>query len=96
MIHARRPPCYITRMSDLLDLLRVYYQCTPLAEAGLLTQVERLACNETYQQAKRLFLDGDLRLPGSHLTPEQNTNAYLAFKMWEAENVDLIRKLKAN
>lgn len=82
-------------MPDLIDLLTVYYQCTPLAEAGLLTQVERFACNETYQQAKRLFLDGSLQLPGSVLTHAQNTEAYLAFKAWEVENDALVRVLKA-
>lgn len=82
-------------MPDLIDLLSVYYQCTPLADAGLLTQIERFACNETYQQAKRLFLEGDLRRPGSELTLEQNTQAYLSFKAWETENGDLIRLLKS-
>ena len=81
-------------MTDLIDLLTVYYQCSPLAESGLLTQTERFACNETYQQAKRLFLEGDLRLPGSFLTPEQNTRAFLLFKDWEAQNAELVRSLK--
>ena len=83
-------------MTDLMDLLTVYYQCAPLADAGLLTQTERFACNETYQQAKRLFLEGDLRLPGSVLTLEQNTLAFLRFKEWEAANPDVIRVLRAN
>lgn len=83
-------------MPDLIELLSVYYQCTPLAEAGLLTQTERFACNETYQQAKRLFLDGDLRLPGSILTHEQNTQAYLSFKDWEIRNAGLVQLLKTH
>jgi hypothetical protein len=83
-------------MSDLLTLLSVYYECVSLAHDGLLTQTERFACNETYQQAKRLFLDGHLRLPQSILTPEQNTLAYARFKAWEVENAELVRLLKAH
>lgn len=82
-------------MTDLFELLTAYYQCSPLADAGLLTQTERFACNETYQQAKRLFLEGDLRLPGSFLTPEQNTQAFLRFKDWETQNAELVRALKS-
>lgn len=83
-------------MEDLLTLLEVYYQCTALAESHQLTQIERFACNETYQQAKRLFLDGPLQHPGSVLTQEQNTLAYLRFKDWEAENADLIALLRSH
>ncbi len=82
-------------MDPLLELLRVYYECTALAEAHVLTQTQRFACNETYQQAKRLFLDGDLAHPGSILTKEQNTQAYLLFKSWEAENASLVAQLRA-
>jgi len=83
-------------MEDLLNLLSVYYQCTALAELHQLTQVERFACNETYQQAKRLFLDGDLARPGSILTHEQNTRAYLLFKSWEVENAALVKTLRSH
>ena len=82
-------------MEDLLPMLSVYYQCTAMAEAHVLTQIERFACNETYQQVKRLFLDGDLAQPGSVLTRAQNTEAYLLFKSWEVENVGLVEQLKA-
>lgn len=95
MTHTARSFDYSDVMPELIELLSVYYQCTPLAEAGLLTQTERFACNETYQQAKRLFLDGTLRLPGSVLTLDQNTQAYLAFKEWEVDNAALVRTLKA-
>jgi len=83
-------------MEDLLTLLDVYYQCTALAEAHQLSQIERFACNETYQQAKRLFLDGPLQHPGSILTPEQNMQAYLRFKSWEVENADLVAQLRSH
>ena len=82
-------------MEDFTTLLTVYYQCTAMAEAHVLTQVERFACNETYQQVKRLFLDGDLSRPGSFLTHEQNTQAYLLFKSWEIENASLVETLKS-
>ena len=81
-------------MVELVLLLSVYYKCTALAAEGLLTQTQRFACNETYQQAKRQFLEGDLSAPGSVLTPEQNTLAYLRFKSWEAENADIVAALK--
>ena len=83
-------------MQELLALLDVYYQCTALAEAHQLTQLERFACNETYQQAKRLFLEGDLAHPGSVLTREENTRAFLAFKEWEADNADLVASMRSN
>ncbi len=83
-------------MNDLMSLLEVYYHCTGLAELHQLTQIERFACNETYQQAKRLFLDGDLAKPGSILTREENTRAFLAFKQWESENAALVARLRAH
>lgn len=82
-------------MPELVLLLTVYYKCAALAAEGLLTQTQRFACNETYQQAKRQFLEGELSEPGSFLTPEQNTQAYLRFKAWEAENADIVAALKA-
>ena len=83
-------------MTELLNLLEVYYQCTALAEAHQLTQLERFACNETYQQVKRLFLEGDLARPGSVLTQEENTRAYLAFKDWEIENAALVERMRTH
>lgn len=82
-------------MTELITLLSVYYLCAADAAEGTLTQKERFACNETYQQAKRLFLDdAALRQPGSLLTPEQNTRAFLRFKAWEQENAELVASLK--
>ncbi|MEL6807597.1 MAG: hypothetical protein AAFO97_07435 [Pseudomonadota bacterium] len=78
-------------MAELVVLLSVYYKCAALAETGSLTQAERFACNNTYQEAKRHFVDDE---PGAVLTPEQNRQAYLRFKSWEAENADLIAALK--
>lgn len=83
-------------MDDFLSLITVYYECSALAEAHVLTQVERFACNETYQQAKRLFLDGPQSLPGSALTRDENTRAFLLFKEWEAANADLVAQLKSH
>lgn len=83
-------------MPELLTLLEVYYQCTALAEAHQLSQIERFACNETYQQAKRLFLEGPLRQPGSVLTQEQNTLAYLRFKEWEIHNADVVALFRSH
>lgn len=83
-------------MPEIVALLAIYYTCAAQAAEGLLTQQERFACNETYQQAKRLFLDDEaLRRPGSVLTPEQNTRAFLRFKTWERENAALVAELKA-
>lgn len=78
-----------------MTLLALYYKCTALAEDGLLTQSERFACNATYQQAKRMFLEEPLHDPSVVLTTEQNTLAYLRFKDWEAENPEVVRDLKA-
>ena len=83
-------------MEDFVALITIYYECSALAEAHVLTQTERFACNETYQQAKRLFLDGPLAEPGSILTREQNTQAFLLFKAWEADNAALVAQLKSH
>lgn len=83
-------------MPEIIALLTIYYHCGALAAEGLLTQTERFACNETYQQAKRLFLEDEvLRRPGSVLTPEQNTRAFLRFKTWEQANAALVAELKS-
>lgn len=78
-------------MPELIALLALYYQCAALAEDGLLTQQERFACNATYQEAKRLFLEDDLPENSAKLNAEQNRTAYLRLKEWEAENRDLIQ-----
>ena len=75
-------------MDYIWTYVSAYYHCTALAEAHVLTQTERFACNETYQQVKRLFLGADLT---QQLTPTQNTQAYILFKNWEVENAGLIR-----
>ncbi len=83
-------------MPELVTLLAVYYACAVDAAQGTLTQTQRFACNETYQQAKRHFAqDEALRQPGSYLPPEENTQAYLRLKAWEVENAELVAALKA-
>ncbi|WP_298292479.1 hypothetical protein [uncultured Litoreibacter sp.] len=82
-------------MPELVTLLTIYYACAADAAVGVLTQPQRFACNETYQQAKRLFADEPhLRHPGSVLTPEQNTVAYLRLRAWEAENASWVREVR--
>ena len=83
-------------MIEIVALLTVYYQCTALAEEGLLTQTERFACNSTYQQIKREFVQ-DIADPSDSdyvLRSQQNVLAFQRFKTWEAENADLVRELK--
>ena len=82
-------------MPELISLLTFYYACTALAEVGELTQAERFACNHSYQQVKRMFLEEELRDPAVVLTGEQNVVAYRRFKAWEGENAALVRNLKA-
>lgn len=83
-------------MMELMTLLTFYYGCATLAEDGLLTQEERFACNGSYQQIKRLFLEDDLPDPlAKTLTREQNTLGYLRFKAWEQENPELVADLKS-
>jgi len=79
-------------MEDLLNFITVYYQCSALAETYELSQPQRFACNETYQIIKRLFLDAELK---QVLTHEQNTEGYLLFKSWEAENPALVQSLQS-
>ena len=81
-------------MTQLIALLRVYYQCSAMAEAGLLDRSERFACSETYQEVKAQFLDPDQRMPGAVITSQDNSEAYRRFKAWEAANEDLILSLK--
>ena len=81
-------------MIEIVALLTVYYQCAALAEDGLLTQTERFACNDTYQQIKREFVK-DTAAPTDYvLRSKQNVLAFQRFKSWEAENADLVRELK--
>lgn len=78
-------------MEELLSYLTVYYECTAMAEAAELSQSGRFACNETYQQIKRLFLGADKT---QILTHEQNVEAFRLFKAWEADNPILRQELK--
>lgn len=80
---------------ELVTLLAIYYACSQEAEHGRLTQEERFACNVTYQQAKRLFLDEAERAPGTQITPAQNVKAYRRFKAWEQENAEIVHMLKS-
>ena len=82
-------------MLELMTLLAVYYKCTALATDGLLTQRERFACYSPYQLVKREFLEESLQDPAVVLTIQQNTEAYLRFKAWEAANPDVVRDLKS-
>ena len=81
-------------MTELLTLLTIYYGCAHEAALGTLTQVQRFACNETYQQAKRVFVVDELPHPQAALTPDQNTRAYLALRAWEAENAAWVRETR--
>ena len=82
-------------MPELVTLLAIYYACALDAAEGTLTQTQRFACNETYQQAKRHFAEDEaLRQPGSYLNPDENTQAYLRLKEWEQENAELVAELK--
>ncbi|MEP3847421.1 MAG: hypothetical protein ABJM43_18910 [Paracoccaceae bacterium] len=81
-------------MIEIVALVTVYYQCTALAEEGLLTQSERFACNSTYQQIKREFVQDIVDPTDYVLKSEQNVLAFQRFKTWEAENADLVRELK--
>ena len=83
-------------MPELVTLLAIYYACALDAAEGTLTQTQRFACNETYQQAKRHFAEDEaLRQPGSYLPPAENTRAYLRLKEWETANADLVATLKS-
>ena len=78
-------------MMELLTLLSIYYNCTALAEQGLLSRAERIECNAFYQQVKRHFVG---QPPDTLLSHEQNVIAYRKFKSWEAENAELVQDLK--
>ncbi|MEM8802846.1 MAG: hypothetical protein AAGF55_09965 [Pseudomonadota bacterium] len=84
--------CYSDGMMEFLTLLSIYYNCTALAEQGLLTRSERIECNASYQQVKRHFVGQPTDALLSH---EQNVNAYRKFKSWEAENAQLVQDLKS-
>lgn len=78
-------------MDEVHNFLAIYYHCTALAEAHVLSQADRYACNETYQQVKRLFIGVDLT---QALTIEQNAKAYDLFKSWEAAHPEIVQALK--
>ena len=78
-------------MEELWNHLVTYYHCSTLAETWQLTQPERFACNDTYQQIKRLFVGAEL---DQRLTAQQNLEAYQLFKSWESENASLVEYLR--
>ncbi|WP_170771785.1 hypothetical protein [Ruegeria lacuscaerulensis] len=82
-------------MVELIALLSIYYKCTALAVDDKLTQSERFACNNAYQEAKRIFVHDSLDSEETRLTAQQNILAYRRFKSWEFENADLVRELRA-
>lgn len=81
-------------MTELLAILSIYYQCAVLAEDWKLTQAERFACRDVYQEAKRIFLEDGEHDPDARLTADQNPLEYRRFKDWEAANADLVRQMK--
>ena len=93
------PPPFHRRMErmmgEFLALLSLYYMCDATAAMRPLAGDELAACTEAYETVKVYFIeDWELAPKGSLERFAQNLQGYQGFKAWEAENSDLVAKLK--
>ena len=75
-------------------MLAFHYMCNLVANDRPLTSAEVAACMNNYEKIKVEFIDDDPAPKGSVERARQNSEAYRAFKSWEAENAEAVRYLK--
>ncbi|MDQ7069402.1 MAG: hypothetical protein Q9M48_01400 [Rhodobacterales bacterium] len=84
-------------MPDLLAMLALYYLCDSTAALRGLDSAEVAACMSNYEVLKVQFAaDSPLAPLGSPERARQNRRAYAKFKAWEAENHQLVTRLRQN
>ncbi len=82
-------------MSEFLAILALYYMCDATAVTRPMSMEEVQACTQTYDSVKTYFVpDFDLAPEGSLARFEQMTEAYVAFRAWQAANPDLVTEMR--
>lgn len=80
-------------MTEFLRILAVYYMCDQAAAIRPLSPEEFTGCQRTYEAVKRYFSDFDTAKPVD--VAARNRSAYIGFKTWEADNAELVSRMKA-
>ncbi|MEM9975347.1 MAG: hypothetical protein AAF771_14305 [Pseudomonadota bacterium] len=84
-------------MGEFIAILTIYYMCDSVAGTRPLAGDELNACSAAYEEVKTYFIEEfELAPHGSLERFEQNRQGYLGFKAWEAENAELVSKLRHN
>ncbi|MEL6519095.1 MAG: hypothetical protein AAFR34_01810 [Pseudomonadota bacterium] len=82
-------------MGEFIAILSIYYMCDATAAVRPLAGGELAACTQTYESVKVYFIeDWELAPKGSLARFEQNAQGYAGFKAWEAENAELVSRLR--
>ncbi len=83
-------------MGEFIAILTIYYMCDSVAGTRPLAGDELNACSAAYDGVKTYFIeDFELAPRGSLARFEQNRQGYLGFKAWEADNSELVTKLRS-
>ncbi len=84
-------------MTEFLKLLAVYYMCDSAAAVRPLTPEEYMNCQRTYEAVKIYFSGLEpAESPTLAQIAARNRAAYVGFKSWEAENSELVARMKAD
>jgi len=83
-------------MNQLIALLSLYYACDEAASQHpmVMTVAERMECVATYYDVTAQFASDGLAPKGTPEHATQRRMAYVAFKSWEAENADLVHRMR--
>ncbi len=84
-------------MTEFLKLLAVYYMCDSAAAVRPLSPEEYMGCQRTYEAVKVYFSGLETaETPTLAQIAARNRAAYAGFKSWEAENAELVSRMKAD
>ncbi|MEL6645774.1 MAG: hypothetical protein AAFQ79_17720 [Pseudomonadota bacterium] len=82
-------------MGEFLAILSTYYMCSATAAIRPMAGDELAACTAAYETVKVYFIkDWELAPEGTLARFAQNQQGYEGFKAWEAENADLVSRMK--
>ncbi len=86
-------------MSDFFGVLAFYYACDQAAISGRLAAADIARCAVTYETVKIRFLNAkelaEFGIARGGRRAELDQTAYHRFKLWEEDNADLVRALRA-
>lgn len=81
-------------MTQILALLTLYYACDQAAAHRGLHGPEVTSCMANYEVLKLAFIDEAPAPLGSPERAAQIRLGYTGFKLWEAENADLVEEMR--